>query len=498
MHLVVRHKCIQYLHENADLFSAFVEDNGLGFDHYLYEMSRSDAWGGEVELQALSQLYQRDIVIYGRSGIISQIPCGVDINPQLLLCYMYGNHYDLVYPESQAQARDFCQGIVYGVLCRDPLWIPPPGDLSTAQAGKQNIDMLWWQAAKEDKEAADADIARILASSDVTSLAQPSPKDLLGFHSKGSREESSSRRGKRSGRSRVQRSSKLERVDVNITAVETDSDSDPIDAVEETPVVDTEAMVWPDLPEHQAPPPVSMANPSSAVVSPSLVPAPNNSNNDMRNTAQASDTSGGSAWGKSRNWAKVMATPPPEQASTMTALERRLVALMTHHTREDVIPGNARPNPATESPDPVVGVAGHQADDLIYQSEVRNMHCQGSHAQQQQQQQQPGSASRLWYPPLPPVVPQHLRWVPPVAQAALPFPFLQQYHDIAKRQYGPPQDTFDYDKSYRTQFRRLGRGGSRGRGRGQQATRGRGRGSRRGQRNDSINRINRGGGRGQG
>ena len=58
LHGVVREECVEYLQEHHKDFAAFICVNGRPYDDYLNKMRKPTTWGGEVELQALSNRYR--------------------------------------------------------------------------------------------------------------------------------------------------------------------------------------------------------------------------------------------------------------------------------------------------------------------------------------------------------------------------------------------------------------------------------------------------------
>jgi hypothetical protein len=58
LHGVVREECVEYLQEHHKDFAAFICVNGRPYDDYVNKMRKPTTWGGEVELQALSNRYR--------------------------------------------------------------------------------------------------------------------------------------------------------------------------------------------------------------------------------------------------------------------------------------------------------------------------------------------------------------------------------------------------------------------------------------------------------
>ena len=63
-HNIIREKCMKYLLIERQFFSQFIEGGDKEFDNYINMKSKSGVWGDDVELQAISELYNRPIEIY--------------------------------------------------------------------------------------------------------------------------------------------------------------------------------------------------------------------------------------------------------------------------------------------------------------------------------------------------------------------------------------------------------------------------------------------------
>jgi OTU domain-containing protein 5 len=64
-HLLVREKCMAYILAGADYFKAFIADENI--QAYCARKAKSGVWGDDVELQALSEIYDRPIQIFANS-----------------------------------------------------------------------------------------------------------------------------------------------------------------------------------------------------------------------------------------------------------------------------------------------------------------------------------------------------------------------------------------------------------------------------------------------
>ncbi|CAL8162123.1 unnamed protein product [Prunus armeniaca] len=98
---LIRQMCIDYMERERDYFSQFITE---GFTSYCKRKRRDKVYGNNVEIQALSEMYNRPIHIYSYSTEPINIFHGsYDTDtPPLRLSYHHGNHYNsLVDPRRQ-------------------------------------------------------------------------------------------------------------------------------------------------------------------------------------------------------------------------------------------------------------------------------------------------------------------------------------------------------------------------------------------------------------
>ncbi|KAM3010931.1 hypothetical protein FF2_029694 [Malus domestica] len=98
---LIRQMCIDYMERERDHFSQFITE---GFTSYCKRKRRDKVYGNNIEIQALSEMYNRPIHIYSYSTEPINIFHGsYDTDtPPLRLSYHHGNHYNsLVDPRRQ-------------------------------------------------------------------------------------------------------------------------------------------------------------------------------------------------------------------------------------------------------------------------------------------------------------------------------------------------------------------------------------------------------------
>ena len=66
-HVIVRVKCVQYLRSESHYYKAFIPDGISKFEEYCKKMEQDGQWGGNLEIQAFFEIYQRPIEIYAYS-----------------------------------------------------------------------------------------------------------------------------------------------------------------------------------------------------------------------------------------------------------------------------------------------------------------------------------------------------------------------------------------------------------------------------------------------
>ena len=96
-HATIRSTAIAYLDLERDYFAQFVIDGLEKFDEYLQHQSKNGAWGDDVELQAVSEIYSRPIEIYAYANTplrtFHEMSNG---RAPLRLAYHGGSHYNSI------------------------------------------------------------------------------------------------------------------------------------------------------------------------------------------------------------------------------------------------------------------------------------------------------------------------------------------------------------------------------------------------------------------
>ncbi|XP_077074454.1 OTU domain-containing protein 4 [Siphateles boraxobius] len=113
LHTKVRSACVDYLKQNRSNYELFIEGD---FEKYLENLRDPQSWVGQVEITVLAELYKHDFIIF---QVPDQPPVNITENgfpDKVRLCFLNGNHYDSVYPQSFEKSAAVCQSILYELL----------------------------------------------------------------------------------------------------------------------------------------------------------------------------------------------------------------------------------------------------------------------------------------------------------------------------------------------------------------------------------------------
>lgn len=105
----LRQRAAEYIKSHKDQFSAFLIDEVTGdlmshdqIDCYCEKIARTNVWGGQIELQALSESLQKPVCVFQADG--QAIHFGTSYSkPNINLCYLkhaytLGEHYNSLIP----------------------------------------------------------------------------------------------------------------------------------------------------------------------------------------------------------------------------------------------------------------------------------------------------------------------------------------------------------------------------------------------------------------
>ena len=193
-HSFVRNECVKYLHENEESFSPFVcAEDGADYATYLFELSQPFTWGGQLELQALSLMYQRNFLIYSSHTTpnllyipnlkkeeeelideennrkynvnISSFSIENGFEKTIMLLFSNGNHYDCLYSNSDFEKLQFCQSIIYKTIVQS-IAIVADKELDAADLKLidefQNVGLKVWKKCSTEQTKKDLTLAKEL------------------------------------------------------------------------------------------------------------------------------------------------------------------------------------------------------------------------------------------------------------------------------------------------------------------------------------------------
>ncbi|XP_073919443.1 LOW QUALITY PROTEIN: UDP-N-acetylglucosamine transferase subunit ALG13 [Castor canadensis] len=115
-HLQVRKACVSYMKENQQTFESYVEGS---FEKYLERLGDPKESAGQLEIRALSLIYNRDFILYHHPGKPPTYVTNNGYEDKILLCYSSNGHYDSVYPKQFQSSAAICQAVLYEILYKD-------------------------------------------------------------------------------------------------------------------------------------------------------------------------------------------------------------------------------------------------------------------------------------------------------------------------------------------------------------------------------------------
>lgn len=139
MHDVVRQHTMDYIYENREYFSHFVTED---INSYIKRKRRKDSHGNHIEIQAMSEIYNRPVEVYSYKPTPINIFNSEQLNKgyaPLRLSYQRGSHYNAILDPYEATV-----GVGLGLAGHKP-------DLQTREAVLLSEQMEIEQTMFEDK-----------------------------------------------------------------------------------------------------------------------------------------------------------------------------------------------------------------------------------------------------------------------------------------------------------------------------------------------------------
>uniref|UniRef100_F6UYL0 UDP-N-acetylglucosamine transferase subunit ALG13 n=1 Tax=Callithrix jacchus TaxID=9483 RepID=F6UYL0_CALJA len=126
-HLEIRKACVSYMRENQQTFESYVEGS---FEKYLERLGNPKESAGQLEIRALSLIYNRDFILYRFPGPPTYVTDN-GYEDKILLCYSSSGHYDSVYSKQFQSSAAVCQAVLYEILYKD-VFVVDEEELKTA------------------------------------------------------------------------------------------------------------------------------------------------------------------------------------------------------------------------------------------------------------------------------------------------------------------------------------------------------------------------------
>ncbi|XP_073990832.1 ovarian tumor isoform X2 [Rhodnius prolixus] len=83
---------------------------------YVEKMRNPWEWGGQVEIEALAQMYKHDFKLYKEIGKPAEAVTHYGHPKIITLCYTQDKHYDSVYTKEYISTASYCQSVIYELL----------------------------------------------------------------------------------------------------------------------------------------------------------------------------------------------------------------------------------------------------------------------------------------------------------------------------------------------------------------------------------------------
>lgn len=97
MHAVCRQRTVEYILENKDMYTHFIEDDET-IEEYCKDMAKDGIWGGQIELNALAMVYRFNAVIHqvDHPSLMQSFIDPVGSVPTIHLSFHLNEHYNSV------------------------------------------------------------------------------------------------------------------------------------------------------------------------------------------------------------------------------------------------------------------------------------------------------------------------------------------------------------------------------------------------------------------
>ncbi|XP_029463841.1 putative bifunctional UDP-N-acetylglucosamine transferase and deubiquitinase ALG13 [Rhinatrema bivittatum] len=115
-HMSIRKACVAYMRDNQQCFESYVEGP---FEKYLERLDDPKESAGQLEINALSLIYNRDFILYRYPGKPPTYATDNGFEEKILLCSSSNGHYDSVFTKQFQGNAAICQAVLYETLYKD-------------------------------------------------------------------------------------------------------------------------------------------------------------------------------------------------------------------------------------------------------------------------------------------------------------------------------------------------------------------------------------------
>ena len=100
---IIRQKCMDYIEKNKLFYSQFIEGGEAKISEYIERKRKRGIWGDNLEIQALSEIYNRPIEIYVNIEKPLKTFCNDKINTKypIKISYFGNKHYNSIVPSTK-------------------------------------------------------------------------------------------------------------------------------------------------------------------------------------------------------------------------------------------------------------------------------------------------------------------------------------------------------------------------------------------------------------
>ncbi|XP_030064864.1 putative bifunctional UDP-N-acetylglucosamine transferase and deubiquitinase ALG13 isoform X1 [Microcaecilia unicolor] len=112
-HMKIRKMCVAYMRDNQQNFESYVEGP---FEKYLQRLEDPKESAGQLEISALSLIYNRDFILYRYPGKPPTYATDHGFEEKIMLCCSTNGHYDSVFNKQFQIDAAICQAVLYETL----------------------------------------------------------------------------------------------------------------------------------------------------------------------------------------------------------------------------------------------------------------------------------------------------------------------------------------------------------------------------------------------